>query len=395
MFDDIEFVLSIILMVMTLPGMLELAWLTVGAMMAPKLVFKSMQSNHAQEKTVIVIPAHNEELTIEKTVKSVLKCRGGADIVVIVDNCTDMTAQKASGVGARVIERHDPIKKGKSYALDFAFSNLLGEGYSRFMVIDADTVVHPNFVEEANFLLDRGAKAVQVRYGIIDSCASYYSRLKAIGFNAFNYLRPRGRVRLGFSAGLLGNGMAFTRDTLLKIPYQVDSIVEDLAYHLRLVRAGISVHFTDKTMVQAEAPHTAIGAVNQRARWEGGRLRAAFENIPELFRKVLSGNWLVLEPLLDLLLMPLAYQCTALIILLVLPSAIGKIYAGIALGVIGWHVIVTILIAKGGLKDFVALFLAPFYLLWKLKIFYKILSASKKDQQWVRTDREKTENKLS
>lgn len=382
--------LSIALIVFTLPGIFELLFLTVGALLPKgRSSLYPICTSIGNDRTVIVIPAHDESMTIERTVRSVTGGKQHADIVVIADNCVDDTAEKAVDAGARVIERTEPEKRGKNYALEFAFKKLMGEGYSRFVVIDADSLVQSNLIEEISRVFDQGCHAVQIRNGVLHPYVSYRARLMNIGFDAFNLLRPLGRQRWGFSAGLLGTGMAFSREALLAVPYQVDSIVEDLAYHLRLVEAGISVHFTDKTAVKTELPTTQAAAENQRARWEGGRVRVAYENIPLLFKQLFLGKWRTIEPLLDLMLMPLAYLCITLLVLLMIGGHVAQTYVLIAYSVIIVHILTAIKIGGGGLKDVVALFLAPVYLLWKLKIVFRIFQAAEKGHQWVRTDRNK------
>ena len=67
-----------------------------------------------------------------------------------------------------------------------------------------------------------------------------------IALLAFNVMRPRGRDRLALSCGILGNGFALRRETIEAVPYEAGSVVEDLEYHLRLVRAGKKVQFADE-----------------------------------------------------------------------------------------------------------------------------------------------------
>jgi hypothetical protein len=45
--------------------------------------------------------------------------------------------------------------------------------------------------------------------------------------------------------------------------------VEDVEYHLALLRAGIRVRFIDTAGVRGEMPATSKSSRAQRARWEG------------------------------------------------------------------------------------------------------------------------------
>jgi cellulose synthase/poly-beta-1,6-N-acetylglucosamine synthase-like glycosyltransferase len=226
--------------------------------------------------------------------------------VVIADNCTDSTAALAASAGTRVLVRTDALRRGKGFALEDAFATLLAENFDAIVVIDADTIVEANLLVEIVALLESGADGVQTRYRVLNSTASIRTRLMSVALMAFNMLRPRGRDRLGFSAGVLGNGFALTRTTLEAVPYDAHSIVEDLEYHLRLVRSGRKIEFADGTTVRADMPTCAPGASTQRARWEGGRIRMIGQHSIGLAAEIVRGNVKLIEPLLELWLLPLA-----------------------------------------------------------------------------------------
>lgn len=78
----------------------------------------------------VVIPAHDEESQIAGTLRSIQASdypAANSRIVVVADNRTDHTAGVARAAGAEVWERSDPLLRGKGYALDWAFSRLLGD----------------------------------------------------------------------------------------------------------------------------------------------------------------------------------------------------------------------------------------------------------------------------
>ncbi len=120
-----------------------------------------------------------------------------------------------------------------------------------------------------------------------------------VAFMAFNVLRARGRERMGLSVGIFGNGFGLTKSTLEAVPYDSHSLVEDLDYHLQLVQAGRKIVFAEGTHVRGEMPAGGRGASTQRARWEGGRLRTAIQNLPGLLAGVVAGKLRLLEPSLE------------------------------------------------------------------------------------------------
>jgi cellulose synthase/poly-beta-1,6-N-acetylglucosamine synthase-like glycosyltransferase len=192
------------------------------------------------------------------------------------------------------------------------------------------------------------------------------------------------------SAGLLGNGFALRQEVLERVPYSATSVVEDLEYHLRLIEADIRVHFADETTVRGDMPVAGAGQKTQRARWEGGRLRMLLDHAPGLFRRVLSGQPRFLEPLLDLLLLPIAYHALLLLILLLLPFPTARMIALGGLAVVALHVVIAARVGGGAWRELAAILgYLPKYLFWKLSMLGSILKASKTSTRWVRTHRDR------
>ncbi|MFM8332829.1 MAG: glycosyltransferase family 2 protein [Candidatus Methylumidiphilus sp.] len=372
----------------TAPGTVELAFLTFSGLLPRRP--NPPPTAAPGLRLCVVVPAHNEETGIAACVASLLACgRGGhaLTVVVIADNCTDATAAQAQAAGARVLERQNAELRGKGYALDFAFAVLLPEGHDAFLIVDADSAVAANFIEATAWQFAQGADALQCRYLAENPGDSIRARLMHVAWLAFNILRLRGRDYWGLSVGILGNGFGLARKTLEQVPFDAGSIAEDLEYHLRLVRAGLKVRFCEDTTVWSAVPVQGRAAAGQRARWEGGRFRMIREQAPGLAFEVLRGRGRLLEPLLELLLLPLAFHVFLLLCLLAVPVEAGRWLALAGLGWVGLHVAAALYVGRAGWRDVVVLFAAPFYIVWKLTLGRHILKSAGADAAWVRTDR--------
>ncbi len=376
----------------SLPGTIELLFVTLGGVLpARRRGGKGGVSGADALRLAAVVPAHDEEEGIGRTVSGLLEGappRDRFEVVVVADNCTDSTADRAREAGARVLVRTDAVRRGKGYALDFAFRTLLPEGWGAFLVVDADTRAGGTLLAEARAAFAGGADAVQARYGVLNPGASLRTRLMNVALLAFNVLRPRGRSRWGLSSGILGNGFGLARATLEAVPYEASSIVEDLEYHLRLVESGRRVSFLDAAWVYGEMPSGKKAATSQRARWEGGRFLMMKEHVPVLLGKVLAGRLRLVEPLLELLLLPLAFHVLLLLGAAALPFGPSRALGLAGLAVVLLHVLSAIAVGGGGWRDVGALAGAPFYVLWKLTAARAIAKASRRDAAWVRTSRE-------
>ncbi len=373
----------------TLPGTVELSTLTAASLLprrAPSVTHRPV--GHV----VVVVPAHDEESGIGACVRSLRACHApaaGFSVLVVADNCSDATAARAREAGAEVIERHDEEHRGKGYALEVAFSHALSRAsVGAVLVVDADTEVEPNFILAMTGVLDRGADAVQCRYGIaLERDADARSLLMSLAFRAFCVVRCRGRERLGLSVGVLGNGFGLRRDVILSVPYVARSVVEDLEYHLMLVRAGRRVRFVEDTEVKAPAPSGRAAVTSQRARWEGGRYRMIREQAPAIAGAVVRGEPALIEPLLELSLLPLGTHVGLLGVTALVPFLPGQIAALAGLGVVAMHVAVAAMTTGASEREIGALREVPRYVVEKAGMLPTVLSSARREQEWVRTAR--------
>jgi hypothetical protein len=255
----------------------------------------------------VVIPARDEEHQIAATIRSLQATAyppARRRIVVVADNCTDATAQVAREAGADVLERHDPARRGKGHALAWAFTRILEDPrVEAVCIVDADCSVSANLLQALSGRLQAGADAVQARYVVSDPTASSGAALRWAGFALFNVLRPRGRCRLGMSAGMLGTGAAFSRALLARSPWRAFSFAEDREQHMRWVLDGARVAFADEAEVRAPAAEDGDDSRRQESRWDSGRARLAAGLSPLLLvrsarRRDVSALDAALEPVL-------------------------------------------------------------------------------------------------
>ncbi len=217
----------------------------------------------------VLIPAHDEEAGLPATLRSVAAAeypRERVRVIVVADNCTDGTAAVAHSHGVRCLERHDPDRRGKGFALAFALPHVLAAGPDVVLVLDADCELHPAALRELDARLAARADAVQaaVRSRNADDGPGGY--VAAVG-TAIDNAAAAGLDRLGLSVPLRGTGMAFRRGVLEAVSWDAHSVVEDAEYGDRLAKAGIRVCFAGRAVVACEAPADVAALVRQRRRW--------------------------------------------------------------------------------------------------------------------------------
>lgn len=133
--------------------------------LAPKAVMARTRGVFAGEVTVtVLIPAHNEEVSLPDTLESLKRQSHPPDrVIVVADNCTDGTTRVARAHGAEVFETVDNVHK-KGGALNQALAHLLpGMGDNdTVMVMDADSQIGTDYLKEAvrRFTNDRAMMSV-------------------------------------------------------------------------------------------------------------------------------------------------------------------------------------------------------------------------------------------
>jgi len=254
------------------------------------------------------------------------------------------------------------------------------------MILDADSTISLDLIPKVRESLSR-ASVVQCHYEATSIGMPSRARLRALAFRCMNVIRPRGRKRLGLSCGIFGNGFALRAEVLGQVRYEAVSIVEDLEFHLSLLEAGIRTDFIEDAVVSAGVPQTLIGELTQSARWEGGRLRILISRGPSLFRRFLNGRPSFIEPIIDLMGLPIGIGVCLLCLLLVLPVTALRWYAICGLFIVGCHVLVGVYQGPDPKGDLVALASSPFYVLSKIAMLPAIFRAGGRRANWVRTSR--------
>ena len=88
------------------------------------------------KKVTVIIPALNEEKSIEKVIDKINGSKINANIIVVNNGSTDKTAELAQAKGAKVIEC---TKRGKGYAMEVGIQHV---DTDITLFIDGDLVIY-------------------------------------------------------------------------------------------------------------------------------------------------------------------------------------------------------------------------------------------------------------
>ncbi len=386
-------VLTLVLVMLLVPT----AVLLVQVLAARRAEPDALPPPVARPRLAVLMPAHDEAAGIAAAIQSVLpQLVAGDRLLVVADNCNDDTAAVAAAAGAEVVQRVDPGRRGKGYALDFGVRHLELDPPQVVVIVDADCTVGPGSVARLGDVCgvsNRPVQALDLMFS--PPGAGLKARLAELAWVVKNQARPLGYLHMGLPCQLMGTGMAFPWGLIRNAPLASGHIVEDLQLGLNLARAGTPPLFCPQALVTSTFPADAVGLATQRTRWEHGHMGVIASQGPRmLWRALASGQVALAAMALDLCVPPLA----SLVLLLASGMALGTVLvalggtaAPLALSLLAFAMLVAAVLlawARFGrhivsLKELLSV---PGYVLAKLPLYARLFKG--RQAEWVRTERD-------
>ncbi|MGO4684107.1 glycosyltransferase family 2 protein [Hyphomicrobium sp. 2TAF46] len=353
--------------------------------------------NSNRPSLAVLVPAHNESVSILPTLTDILAEIGPRDrLLVVADNCSDDTAEVARSAGAEVIERRDDENRGKGHALDYGIRHLSRAAPEVVIIVDADCRLENGAIDTLAERASATGRPIQALYlmhapdesSVNEQVSEFTWRLK-------NWVRPLGLTNLGLPCQLVGTGMAFTWSTLNAANLATGALTEDLKLGLDLALKGHLPLFCPSAVVRSYFASSSQGRNTQQQRWEQGHRELIFSTVPRVLSSAFASR--------DLRLMAMALDLAVppLFLLVLLLSAVFAITAsGAVLGlsavpsyISGSAVaalVLSIVIAwfgygRDALPPRSLVSIVP-YVYSKLHHYIRILGGSRATT-WVRTDR--------
>ena len=246
----------------------------------------------------IFIPAHNEEFTIEDTVRSVCELdyhneEGEPlyELIVVNDGSTDRTGEILSGLKkefpqVKIVTRHPPRSgKGKGFVLNDALTLSRGEIIG---VFDADTRVKPHYLKTIVQYLNSDIDGVQSRVKMFNKNENFLARMQHVEFATFgNTLIAKDNLdHTGF---LGGNGQFVRKQAIIDCGrWDGFAVTEDLNLAIKIILNGGKISYCSEVAVYQEAVTNWRAFFRQRTRWAIGNFETLFVYFPQIVRSKLS-----------------------------------------------------------------------------------------------------------
>lgn len=252
------------------------------------------------QRFLYLVPAHDEELLIERCVSSLVDQEYSADaysVYVIADNCTDDTASVARRLGASVLERSAPDLRGKHHAIDWALSQLELDRYDAVVIIDADASVNREYSVALNRWPDIRRRVLHTYDSMTNEFENWLTRLAGLlTRNRYDIGLPV-KIGAGLSCPLTGDGMVLGTEILRTHGWNIRTITEGWELYARLTLEGVKIGFEPMAVFYDQEARSLGQSAAQRERWASGR----FEVLRLYARRILAQRGVSPLQRLDLL----------------------------------------------------------------------------------------------
>lgn len=282
-------------------------WISIGMTLVTLIggvifIFKHLQ--HTDIETLpplaqypqvsIVVPAHNEALVIQDTVKAILRLHYPADrleVLMYADNCQDTTAQEIrdlmqtpefKGRNLKVIERTGT--GGKAGVLNDALKIATGEYLG---VYDADAAPETN----ALYFLVQKVLENPERYAAAfgrNKTRNYQQNFltRCINLEIVNTQRIQhtGLWQLFKIGRIPGTNFIINKAVVKALGgWNNGALTEDTAISFSLMRSGKLIALAHRAEAFQQEPETLFAYYNQRKRWARGNYEVIMDNLKHLF----------------------------------------------------------------------------------------------------------------
>ena len=233
----------------------------------------------------ILVPAYNEELVIENTIRSLLASDYSTyEIIVVDDGSHDNTSRVVSdnfGNDERV-RLFTIANAGKAAALNTGLRHARGE---IVVALDADTLFAPHTIAAlAHRFYDKqlGAIAGNAKVG---NRVNLTTRWQALEYITSQNMDRRAFASLDCITVVPGAVGAWRKDLLVEVGgFPSDTLAEDQDLTLRIRRLGYTIGYEETAIAWTEAPDNLRSLAKQRFRWAYGTLQCMWKHRDALFR---------------------------------------------------------------------------------------------------------------
>ncbi|NFS08882.1 glycosyltransferase family 2 protein [Clostridium botulinum] len=252
-------------------------------------------NNEKYPKVSILVPAHNEEKVIGRTVKSILLLNYPKDkmeLIVINDNSSDNTREILKQIQKEYrsynfkIINTDNITggRGKSNALNIGYKHSSGDFIA---VYDADNTPDKNALKYLmeTIIEDEHLGAVIGKFRTRNKDRNMLTRFINIETLSFQWMCQAGRWNLLNLCTIPGTNFVVRKNIIQKLNgWDPKAIAEDTEISFRIYELGYKIKFVPYSVTWEQEPENLKVWFKQRTRWAKGNIYVLLKYFKNMFK---------------------------------------------------------------------------------------------------------------
>lgn len=248
---------------------------------------------------LILYPAYNEDKVIVNSVQKFLAQYypyNSFHVAVISDHMQPETNEKLAALPITLLQpvfEKSSKAKAMQYAMDhFQKAEVRGqrsEDFDYIVILDADNVVEPHFLEQLNTECAKGYKAIQCH-----RCAKNNDNdiavLDGVSEEINNTIFRKAHNRIGLSSALIGSGMCFDFQWFKENVYKLTTAGEDRELEALLLQQKVYIQYEPDIHVFDEKVSNKDNFQKQRLRWMTAQIQSLFRMLPFIPKAIMTFN---------------------------------------------------------------------------------------------------------
>lgn len=231
----------------------------------------TVSSASGMKQLALLLPAHNEELIIEATIRSAIAAGQAIEDIYVVN---DFSSDQTKAIATRLLGKANVLnvkRSGKALAVKKAIIKFKIESrYTWLHIADADSIFSQDYFRHYRKKLDPEKYAVAV--GFVQSLrGNWISTYRALTYTYSQQVTRRIQARLGMISVFPGPITCFRTDIISKLEFGGASLTEDFDITLQVHRKKLGkILFIPKAVNFTQDPQTLTDFCKQNMRWQRG-----------------------------------------------------------------------------------------------------------------------------
>lgn len=311
LFEILKIINYIILVLIGIPLLIQVLYILFFFVKKKKFPVATKKG-----KIAYLIPAHNEEDVVSKTIVSLLNDQNYPkdlyDVFLVAHNCTDETAKRAEEAGAKVLILNDPDPTHRKalyplrYGIDEIISGKYGD-YDMVIHVDADNLFNKDFSLEMNNAFQSGVSLARPYEGASNGTKNFFTKACAMFYVMESRYGSRVRERLSLGAHVNGSGAMMSVQMLKDTGgYDCQGVSDDTEYYFNRLLDGYKGHYVEDAVVYEDMPSSFSDTYNRNKRIGSGNNWLFRKKLPLLLKKFFkTGDLSCLEVFMTYILLVL------------------------------------------------------------------------------------------